>query len=329
VSEPTLSSQPHFTHEPAPPPALGLVCITLSDEVRYRTITRTRLRQFAEAEQQTILRELYTHNLARFHAALTFCQAHQLHLYRFPANLFPFADTPVGAAVLTELAPALQAAGQRASAAAIRIVVHPDQFVVLSSESPSVVANSIANLTMQGWIMDLLEQPRSPWALMEIHGGKGGGGARLVQVIQQLPPAIRSRLCLENDENAYSAQEILTVCQAAGVPMIFDAHHHICKEKLTSYEDPSVAAMVAAARATWPDPTWQVVHLSNGREHFGHRSHSDLISAVPSAYLTAPWLEVEAKHKEVAIEHLRQNWPARETPMKEMSVRPDTQGVPG
>ena len=192
----------------------------------------------------------------------------------------------------------------------VRLVVHPEQFVVLSSESPTVVENSIKHLAMQGWIMDLLDQPRSPWALMEIHGGKRGGTERLVRVIEQLPPAIRTRLCLENDENAYSAQEILAVCQAAGVPMVFDAHHHICKEKLDSYEHPSVAAMVAAARTTWPDPTWQVVHLSNGRDHFGHRSHSDLISAVPRAYNRVQWVEVEAKHKEAAISQLHGIWPA-------------------
>lgn len=294
---------------PAPRPALGLVCITLSDQVRYRTITRTRLYQFTEPEQRAILHELYTYNIGRFHAAIDFCQSHAIRLYRFTANLFPFADTALGAAMLTELASAVQAVGQRATAAGIRVVVHPEQFVVLSSESPTVVENSIKHLAMQGWIMDLLDQPRSPWALLEIHGGKRGGAERMVAVIAELSPAIRTRLCLENDENAYSAQEILEVCRAAGVPMVFDAHHHICKEKLTSYEDPSVAMMVAAARTTWPDPTWQVVHLSNGREHFGHRSHSDLINEFPTAYNEVQWVEVEAKHKEEAIRHLRGIWP--------------------
>ncbi len=293
---------------PAPRPALGLVCITLSDQVRYRTITRTRLHQFTEPEQQRILHELYTYNLDRFHAAIDFCTSQAITLYRFTANLFPFADTELGVAVLTALATAVQQVGQRASAAGIRLVVHPEQFVVLSSESPTVVENSIKHLAMQGWIMDLLDQPRSPWALMEVHGGKRGGAERMVEVIAGLPPAIRSRLCLENDEYAYSAQDILAVCRAAGVPMVFDAHHHICKEQLTDYADPSVAAMVAAAQTTWPDPSWQVVHLSNGRDYFGHRSHSDLISAVPPAYSTVPWIEVEAKHKEVAINQLRVNW---------------------
>ncbi len=299
---------------PVPPeplqrlPHLGLVCITLSDQVRYRTITRKRLLQLPEPKQMELLHTLYADNIARLNGALDFCMKQRIHLYRFPTNIFPFADTPIGATVLSTFSDALGKAGQRAINHGIRMVVHPDQFIVLSSESPQVVANSILLLETQGWYMDLLGQPRSPWALIEIHGGKGGRGEELVKVIQELPDAVRSRLGLENDEYAYSAQTILQVCQAAGVPMIFDAHHHICKEKLNTYEDASIDKMIQAARHTWPDPTWQVVHLSNGREHFGDRSHSDLISVLPTAYANLPWIEVEAKHKEAAIHQLRADW---------------------
>ncbi len=40
-------------------PQLGLVCITASDAVRYRALTRKRLLQFDDAEQKRMLRELY------------------------------------------------------------------------------------------------------------------------------------------------------------------------------------------------------------------------------------------------------------------------------
>ena len=163
-------------------------------------------------------------------------------------------------------------------------------------------------LESQAWLMELLGQPRSPWALIEIHGGKRGRSDALTQVIGELSDAVRSRLGLENDEYSYSAYEILEVCRATGVAMIFDAHHHILKEGLDSYEHPSVAEMVQAARLTWPDPSWQVVHLSNGRTHFRDRSHSDLITEMPAAYATVPWIEVEAKHKEAAIGQLRTTW---------------------
>jgi UV DNA damage endonuclease len=113
---------------------------------------------------------------------------------------------------------------------------------------------------------------------------------------------------LENDEYAYSAEEILAVCRQARVPMVFDAHHHIVHEKLDSYDDASVAEILAAAATTWPVREWQLVHISNGREAFNDREHSDLITVMPSSYRDAPWIEIEAKHKEEAIAKLRQEW---------------------
>ncbi|MCA1576944.1 MAG: UV DNA damage repair endonuclease UvsE [Acidobacteria bacterium] len=287
------------------PPQLGLVCITASDAVRYRAMTRKRLLQLDAAEQKSALRRLYADNLSRLDIAIDYCHAHGIRLYRLTSALFPFADDPLGEDVLEEFAEGVAATGQRALDLGIRLVLHPDQFVVLNSESPQVVENSIKILQTHARVMDMLTQPRSCWALIEIHGGKSGRGQQLARVIRQLPKAIRSRLALENDEYSYSASEILEVCRAARVPMVFDAHHHVVHEKLESYEDASIAEILRAARETWPVPEWQLVHISNGRESFNDRRHSDLISAMPSAYRNAPWIEVEAKHKELAIEKLK------------------------
>ncbi len=90
--------------------------------------------------------------------------------------------------------------------------------------------------------------------------------------------------------------------------MVFDAHHHVCREKIDSYEHESVAEIFWAARETWANPDWQLVHISNGREQFQDRAHSDLIFAMPSVFRFAPWIEVEAKHKEIAIEKLKSEW---------------------
>ena len=289
-------------------PQLGLVCITHSDEVRYRTTTRKRLLTFEAAEQKNILRELYSANLERLNRAIDFCEANDLRLYRITSGLFPFADDPTGEDVLEEFRDEARAKGERANQLGLRMVLHPDQFVVLSSDSPAVVANSVKILSTHARVLDMLAQPRSAWAAMEIHGGKSGRGARLAEVIRGLPAGVRSRLALENDEYAYGAAEILEVCRAAGVPMVFDAHHHVCRERLESYEDPSVAHFLAAARETWPDPAWQLTHISNGRTRFSDRHHSDLIEEMPAAYRDAPWIEVEAKHKELAIEKLRADW---------------------
>jgi len=290
---------------------LGLVCITVSKDIRYRTVTRKRLLEQSDAGQRKLLDGIYRDNIQTLDGALQYCKREGIRLYRLPSSIFPFFDEDVGREVMRELATSLSRTGRRATEMGLRLVMHPDQFVVLSSDSPEVVANSVKILQMHADIMDLLEQPRSPWSVLEIHGGKANRSDALVERIAGLPDAIRSRLCLENDEYAYSAEQILDVCVRSGVPMVFDAHHHIVSEKLSSYDDPSVAAMLEKARATWPDPAHQMVHISNGREGFNDRQHADLISTMPAAYARAPWIEIEAKSKEEAIAGLR-TWQAQE-----------------
>ncbi|UVW29286.1 UV damage endonuclease UvsE [Massilia sp. H6] len=287
------------------PPELGLVCITSSKDVRYRTVTRKRLLEQSDEGQRRILEDIYRDNIQTFDKALAYCLAEKIGLYRIPSSIFPFADEDIGRAVLAPFATTLGRSGRRALDLGIRLVMHPDQFVVLSSDSEGVVANSIKILQMHAEIMDLLEQPRSPWALLEVHGGKGQRADALVERIALLPDGIRCRLGLENDEYAYGADEIHDICMRSSVPMVFDAHHHIVHAKLSSYEDPSVGAMLRKARATWANPAHQLVHISNGRESFNDRQHSDLISVMPSSYLAAPYIEIEAKLKEEAIRGLR------------------------
>ena len=287
---------------------LGLVCITNSDEVRYKTVTRKTLLALDEAAQTEKLRSIYAENTARLRKAVEFCLANNINLYRMTSNLFPFSDEPQGAAILAEFTQDLSVIGKFALEKGLRLVLHPDQFVVLSSDAPNVVENSIKILKMHAKTMDLLKQPRSEWAAMTIHGGKSDRSDRMVENIKKLPEEIRSRIVLENDEHAYSANQILDVCRRAEVPMVFDAHHHICREKLEDYNDKSVEEIFWAARETWQNPDLQMVHISNGREKFGDRAHSDLIFTMPEIFRFAPWIEVEAKHKELAIEKLRNEW---------------------
>jgi UV DNA damage endonuclease len=289
-------------------PQLGLVCITASKEVRYRTITRKRLLEQTPAVQRKLLDDIYRDNIQTFDGAIRFCEREGISLYRIPSSIFPFLDEDIGRECIAALADALAKSGARATDRNIRLVMHPDQFVVLTSDSDDVVANSVKILQMHADIMDLLGQPRSPWALLEIHGGKSNRADALVERIATLPDAIRCRLGLENDEYAYSAAEIADISLRSGVPMVFDAHHHVVHEDLPSYEDPSVGEMLARARSTWARPEHQLVHISNGRSGFNDRQHADLIDTMPSSYLQAPWIEIEAKSKEDAIRKLG-SWP--------------------
>ena len=287
---------------------LGLVCITTSDAVRYKTVTRKRLLSFDVQAQVKMLRALYAENVARVGKAVEFCTANEINLYRLTSGLFPFSDEEIGAHILPEFAEQLGATGKKALENGLRIVMHPDQFVVLSSDSEEVIKNSVKILKKHARTLDLLGQPRSEWATMNIHGGKGDRTDKLVSSIEKLPEEIRSRIAFENDEYSYSSEQILEVCRRAEVPMVFDAHHHICREKLDSYNNESIKDAFWAARATWKNPENQLVHISNGREHFGDRAHHDLVFDMPEVFRFASWIEVEAKHKEIAIDKLKNEW---------------------
>lgn len=297
----------HF-QQPIQRPELGLVCITVSDQVRFRAMTRKRLLQLPSHEQEQALRTLYTENLQRLSGAVRFCQDEGIRLYRLSSAVFPFSDEPLGAAVLAEMADNLREVGNRATRLGIRLVLHPDQFVVLNSDRPEVIENSIKILAAHARLFDLMGLPQSPWALMNIHGGKGNRSERLIQVIRDLPDPIRLRLTLENDEYTYGVSDIFAICEATGIPMVFDAHHHLLHDRLDSYNDASVAESLAAARQTWQQPEWQLVHISNGRESLHDPRHSDFIEQMPVSYRHVSWIEIEARQKEKAIAHLRQTW---------------------
>lgn len=294
-------------------PVFGLVCQTETPEVRYRTITRTRLLALEKNERARALLELYQDNTRRLMNAVVFCTRQGIGLYRLPTGLLPFADHPEGANLLerADVRNWLRAGGESIEAGKLRIVTHPDQFVVLNSEREEVVRNSMHLLESECAVLDALGLPRSPYTAVIIHGGKRGRSAQLAATIEQLPLSVKSRLVLENDERAYGAADILDICRKTGIPMVFDAHHHLVKERLASYADRSIGAFTKLAATTWPDPSFQLVHISNGRERLHDLRHSDTISVMPPAFRRVPFIEVEAKGKERALCELRKWFPQR------------------
>ncbi|WP_281260172.1 UV DNA damage repair endonuclease UvsE [Deinococcus planocerae] len=289
---------------PAFLPAYGLVCMTVGPEVRFRTVTLTNYLKLSPGEREAKLLDLYADNLSRVRRAADFCAARGIRLYRLSSSLFPMFDLEgddTGRGVLDHLALPMREAGQAFLDAGIRVLMHPEQFIVLNSERPEVRASSARTLVAHADTLDRFGFERSPWNLLLLHGGKGGRAAELAALVPDLPDGARLRLGFENDERAYGPQDLLPVCEATGAPLVFDAHHHVVREKLEGQEDPSVREWVMKARETWRPPEWQVVHLSNGIDSPQDRRHSHLITDFPSAYLDVPWIEVEAKGKEEAV----------------------------
>jgi UV DNA damage endonuclease len=164
----------------------------------------------------------------------------------------------------------------------MRLTTHPGQFVVISSDSDTVVANSVRELEYHAFIMDSLGCAATPRFAINIHGGKRDRGDRLVASIKSLPNSVRSRLTLENDENCWSVANLLPISEQTGVPIVFDSHHHPFNDGGLTGE----AAMLAAA-STWPSDIRPLQHLSNTEPGFEggsfteRRQHSWAIHYVP------------------------------------------------
>ena len=305
-------------------PHLGMVCLSSDERCKFRALTRALYLKTPPHERRLKLLELYWDNVQRLHFTLGYCHRRQIELYRATSALFPMSDEPLGKSTLESIPATLASIGRRVEKLGIRMVLHPDQFVVLNSESRKTAATSAKILKKHALWFDLFGLSDTPWNLMNIHGGKAGRSEQLVRAVARLPDNVKKRLTFENDEFSYSSAQILDICRQTGCPFVFDCHHHVIHDKLDSYDHPSVAYYTEAARETWPDPDWQLCHVSNGDAAFRDRYHSEFITRMPRAFRSVPWLEVEARGKERAILGLRQNWPETAEPEYGVALRKPT-----
>jgi UV DNA damage endonuclease len=245
--------------------------------------------------------------------ALDWIVACGIPYWRLSSDLAPFAthpERPQFHDAPARYAAELAAFGQRLRAADVRVTLHPSQYIVLSSPDPGVVDRSVADLEVQAALLDGMSV--GPEGVIVLHlGGRyddpAGTVERLLFAIDALPEAVRRRLVLENDDRVWEAAEVADLCERAGVPMVFDLHHHRCLDRAGARAD----ELLARALATWPAGVPAELHLSSGRDGPTDRRHADgirdedweaLVSILPPG--ADPDVMVEAKAKDHATLHL-------------------------
>ena len=174
--------------------------------------------------------------------------------------------------------------------------------------------NTIKDLEINGQMMDLLCQPRSPWAKINIHVGaayndKPTALATFCKNFDRLSDAVKSRLTVENDdkESLYSTQELYDgVFKHINIPIVHDYHHHtMCTGGLSQHD------AVALALTTWGDVV-PVVHYSQSRS-FEHndpkirpQAHSDSYWTPIDTFGYRMDVMLECKHKEIGLFKMRE-----------------------
>ncbi|MEI8315311.1 MAG: UV DNA damage repair endonuclease UvsE [Verrucomicrobiota bacterium] len=290
---------------------LGLCCLFAREPIKFRTTTATAMLRLAKCERLARLAELSLANATALLDTLRYCATHGIGAFRVNSQVLPIKTHPTAGYAVEEL-PGHRAivaryreCGAFARAHGLRLSFHPDQFVVLNSPNPLTLKNSLAELDYQSTVAEWIDADT-----INIHGGGAYGDKpaalrALCQTIERLPARVRARLTLENDDKIYTPRDLLPVCTALGVPLVYDVHHHRCCP-----DGSTMAATTAAARQTWArrEPLFHISSPLDGWAGPRPQRHHDYINAAdfPKAWIGWPLtVEVEAKAKELAVAKLR------------------------
>lgn len=290
----------------------GLCCLFKDEVVTFRTTTVKMLSTLPRDLQLVKLSGICLHNARNLQLALETVQRLGIGAFRIMSPLFPRMTHPEAGYTLESLpdgeviVQTLEACRLFALKQQIRLSFHPDQFVVLSSPHPAVVANSIRELSYQAMLAEAVGAGIINIHAGGVYGDKQAALQRFGEVYADLPEPVRIRLTLENDDTSYTPEDLLPLCRQHGIPLIYDVHHHRCNPDRLTVEEATEHA----------GETWKIVgqeqycHISSPRTGWASgtpRPHADYIDPgdVPEFWLGREMtLDVEAKAKELAVVRL-------------------------
>lgn len=290
----------------------GLCCLFAAQPIKFRQTTAQALAPLPREQQLERLSAICQHNLQQVSQAMRYLVEQGIGAFRLMSPLFPRHSQPQVGYALADL-PEIEAIYHQCQAIRhfqgqhdLRLSLHPDQFNVLASPHPQVVANTLRELECQGELAELLGVEVINIHVGGAYGDKQAAMGRLQTNFPRLSTRVRSRLTLENDDVSYTPADVLPLCRQLGIPFVYDVHHHRCLPDGLSCE-----------RAT---EEWLALWQALGREPYGHlsspkhgwasakpRPHADYIDP---ADFPDPWrgqaitVDLEAKAKELAVRRL-------------------------
>lgn len=285
---------------------LGLCCIFRDEPIRFGTTTATSLARLPRAAALAKLSALCLQNAHALSAALAYCASHGIGCFRINSQILPLkthpqhryevSDLPAG----DEIEQAFRACGEFSNRHGQRTTFHPDQFVVLNSQRPEVVAASLLEIEYQAEIAEWVGAD-----VINIHGGGAFGDKRkalaeFAAAVDRLSPRARQRLTVENDDKIFSPADLLPICREAKIPLVYDVHHHRCLQDELSVEEATQQAL-----STWNrEPLFHISSPLEGWSGPKQQRHHDFIDVrdFPECWKKLDiTVEIEAKAKEVAV----------------------------
>lgn len=285
---------------------LGLCCTFRDQPIKFGNTTATAAAKMPRADALAKISRLCLANAESLLASLRYCAAHGIGSFRINSQILPLKTHPTLGYGIEELPQAevivsrFKLCGDFAASNNLRLSFHPDQFVVLNSQRADVVEASLQELEYQAEVAEWVRAD-----VVNIHGGGAFGDKTkalddFARNVERLSPRARSRLTVENDDKTYTPRDLLPLCRATGVPLVYDVHHHRCLGDGLSVEETTDAAI-----GTWGrEPMMHVSSPLEGWQGPKPERHHDYIDVAdfPAAWVGKTLtVEVEAKAKEAAV----------------------------
>jgi UV DNA damage endonuclease len=296
---------------------LGLCCIFREAPIKFRTTTATAVNRLSRRVAKKKLADLCAENATTLMSALQFCSANGIGCFRVNSRILPLKTHPSLGYDLVELPDGreivnqFRECGRFAKAEGLRIVFHPDQFVVLNSPRPNVVSQSIAELEYHTEVAQWIGAD-----VINIHCGGAYGDKQMAlrtfaKTLKRLSRNTRNLLTVENDDRIYTPSDLLPFCRKHGIPFVYDIHHHRCRPDDLSEEEATQQTL-----ATWDrEPLF---HISsplegwNGPKPYRHHDYINIRDFPVCWQGLDVTIEVEAKAKELAVKRLTKALARRE-----------------
>lgn len=278
-----------------------------------RTITLANLKKITSLEGQLgRLRTLAQSNLDNTLRLLYHNQAHQIHLYRFTSKLVPLVTHPEAPVwnYEEELMEKLKKIGDYVKLHQMRVSAHPDHFTLLNSPDSEINQTSLKDLVYHQKIFQAMGLGKEAKLIMHVGGQYKNKEQSIIRFKDNfhllLPPEIKERLVLENDDKSYTAADVLAICEELGIPMVLDIHHHRCCGR-----EEDLGQLLPRIFATWWDLPPKI-HLSSPKDekNFRHHANEIILENFLVFLKLAKDLDqdfdvmIEAKNKDVALFNL-------------------------
>ena len=209
---------------------LGYLGTPLTLLEHFHTITYTRYQKLNNKEET--LDKIILENLNLFNNVIDYNIKNNISFYRMTHNILPLATIEDIDYDYTKFEDKWEEIGNKIKKHNLRVDAHPDHFLVLNSESPEVVSNSIRILENHALIFKMLGITSKVIVHVGSHlPNKEIALERFKKVFLSLPKYLQNIIVLENDDKTYTVTETLNLANELSIPMVLDFHHFNCNHE--------------------------------------------------------------------------------------------------